>query len=75
MLRTLWNRWLPLAHQIGTFQSRILLTLFYFFIVTPFGLAVRLGMDPLQRKTRPSASGWNSREDRRDDLAGARRQF
>lgn len=75
MLRILWNRWLPLAHKIGTFQSRILLTLFYFFVVTPFGLVVRLAMDPLQCKARPNTSLWNSREDRGDDLAGARRQF
>ena len=46
MLRKLWDRWMVLARKIGKFQSRILLTFFYFVIVLPFGLAVRLFADP-----------------------------
>ena len=48
MLRKLWTQWLVLARKIGKFQSRIILTVFYFVIVTPFGLGVRLFADPLR---------------------------
>ncbi len=77
MLRKLWSRWLVLAHKIGQFQSRIILTLFYFIFVTPFGLAVRLFADPLhvRRKTLHGAhSGWQARETRDVDLAAGQKQ-
>lgn len=74
MLRQLWQRWLVLARKIGTFQSRILLTLFYFVFVTPFGLLVRVLSDPLHSKAQPTASGWQERTTRDIDMAAARRQ-
>lgn len=74
MLRTIWRRWLVLAHKIGTFQSRILLTLFYFVILAPFGLAVRALSDPLHVKSRSAPAGWVQRATRDVDLAAAKRQ-
>lgn len=74
MLRSIWRRWLVLAHKIGTFQSRILLTLFYFVIFLPFGLAVRVLADPLHIKSQSAAAGWVQRATRDVDLAAARRQ-
>jgi hypothetical protein len=75
MLRRLWHRWKEIAHQIGTFQARVLLNVFYLLILTPFALAVRLLADPLhlqqQRhsqwlpKEPPLTSRWEQ----------ARRQF
>lgn len=74
MLRTIWRRWLALAHKIGTFQSRILLTLFYFVVLAPFGLAVRGLADPLHMKSRSTPAGWVQRATRDVDLAAAKRQ-
>ncbi len=76
MLRSLWRRWLTLAHKIGTFQSRVLLTLFYFVFLAPFGLAMRLLADPLHMKVKswPAAGGWVARTTRDTDLTAARRQ-
>jgi len=54
-LKTVWELWTRLAHQIGNFQARVLLTLLYAIPVLPFGLAVRLVSDPLKIKHRPSA--------------------
>lgn len=42
-----WKAWLRLAAIIGDFQARVTFSLFYFVIVLPFGLAVRLFADPL----------------------------
>ncbi|MFN2168892.1 MAG: hypothetical protein ACK2U9_21875 [Anaerolineae bacterium] len=76
MLRQLWSRWLVLARKIGNFQSRVILTIFYFLVVAPFGLAVRILSDPLHvRRGRAGTSGWIEREARAGDLEDARRQF
>ena len=74
MLRQLWQRWLTLARKIGDFQSRIILTLFYFTIAAPFGLIVTALADPLHRKSRPRASAWQERRTDEVDLAASRRQ-
>lgn len=70
----LWQRWHRLAEAIGNFQARVLLTGFYFLIVMPFALGVRLCSDPLRIKVQPSRSGWLPREPRGPSLEAARRQ-
>ncbi len=77
MLRKLWSHWLTLARKIGQFQSRIILTLFYFVFVTPFGLAVRLLADPLHMRRRSishAQTGWQPRATRDVDLASGQKQ-
>ena len=77
MLRRLWSNWLVLARKIGQFQSRIILTLFYFVIVTPFGVGVRLLADPLhvrRRSLEGAQSAWVARETRDVDLAAGQKQ-
>ncbi len=77
MIRKLWAHWLTLARKIGQFQSRIILTLFYFVFVTPFGLMVRLVADPLHLRPRAisqAQSGWQPRETRDIDLASGQKQ-
>jgi hypothetical protein len=74
MLRRLWDRWKGIAHAIGTFQSRVLLTVFYCLIVLPFGLGLRLLADPLRLRCRPG-SHWRGRATVSPDGEHARRQF
>ena len=78
MLRNLWSQWLTLARKIGQFQSRIILTLFYFVIVAPFGLAVRFFSDPLHTRAFGAAdeggTAWQPRPEHPADLDAARRQ-
>jgi len=75
MFRRLWERWKGIAHTIGMFQSRVLLTLFYCLIIAPFGLGVRLFSDPLHL-TRRHLSHWRRKEGDPDvSLERARRQF
>jgi hypothetical protein len=62
LLGRLWQRWTAFAAEMGEFQSRLLMGFFYFFLVTPFGLGVRLLSDMLGQK-RPSApSAWHARD-------------
>lgn len=47
LLKRIWECWKVIAHAIGNFQARLLLALFYFLLLAPFGLGVRLLSDPL----------------------------
>ena len=46
-LRQTWERWIIFAREMGNYQGRILFAFFYFIVVTPFGIGVRLFSDPL----------------------------
>ena len=45
-LKRMWEGWKRIAHVIGDFQARVILTIFYAVLVLPFGLAVRIFADP-----------------------------
>jgi hypothetical protein len=72
MLKRAWQAWKRLAHKIGNFQARVLLTIFYGVLILPFGLAARLFSDPLRIKRRPSE--WLDHSSEPTDLQWARRQ-
>jgi hypothetical protein len=75
LLKLLWVRWKAVAHKIATFQSRALLFVFYYVVLAPFALGMRLASDPL--RLRPDApGGWLPRPAPDDDATlSARRQF
>jgi hypothetical protein len=68
-----WLRWLRIATLIGDFQARLILSLFYFVVVLPFGLAVRLFADPLGIKGRRQST-WTPFPERSGTLEAASRQ-
>jgi hypothetical protein len=70
-----WSSWLELAHYVGDFQARMLLTVFYFTLALPFGALVRLLMDPLRRRRPPSGSAWVPRRPSDVSLDAAQRPF
>jgi hypothetical protein len=74
-VRKLWHSWKRFGQFIGDAVGRILLTVFYFTVFAPFGIAVRLTMDPLDIKgLRPA--GWVSRPTAgRPRVEDARRLF
>jgi len=71
-VKSAWQVWTRLAHKIGNFQARVLLTLLYAVLVLPFGLCVRLFSDPLRIRKRPS--GWLDRTNETRDMQWAHRQ-
>jgi len=73
LLRRIWARWLVIAHIIGNFQARVLLTIFYFLIVPPFALVAKAIKDPLGLHLPRGESYWIPRSGA--DPAAARRQF
>jgi hypothetical protein len=74
-LRRWWEKWKAFAADMGNYQGRLLLALFYFVVVTPFGIAVRLFSDPLQLRRIESASFWVERELSNYNLERANEQF
>ncbi len=76
MLRAIGDVWRARARDIGDFQSRFLLTVFYFTVLAPFGLVTRFSRDPLRlRRRRTSATAWTARPAGDTTLEGIRRQF
>jgi hypothetical protein len=55
--RRAWEGWKRLAHKIGVFNTRVIMSLLYFVIVLPMGLVFRLVSDPLHLKE-PKDSNW-----------------
>jgi hypothetical protein len=56
-LRALWAGWKKVAHVIGNFQARVLLTILYVVLVSPIALLVRAFADPL-RLAQHSETYW-----------------
>jgi hypothetical protein len=52
--------WMAVAYVMGNIISRVLLTLFFYLLITPTGLLRRFfGHDPLQLHRRATASYWH----------------
>ncbi|GAB4577789.1 MAG: hypothetical protein Fur0022_05210 [Anaerolineales bacterium] len=50
LLKRFWHNWKKFGQFLGDWLARIVLTVFYFTIFLPFGIGVRLLMDPLKIK-------------------------
>jgi hypothetical protein len=73
--RRVWERWKVIAHVIGNFQARVLLTAFYFLIVPPFALIVKIFKDPLGLRPPAGESLWLERPAPEPAAESGRRQF
>ena len=59
VLKPVYLLWMGLAVVLGFFVSRIILTIFFFLVLTPVGLFFRLtGRDVLKRKLEPDAETY-----------------
>ena len=73
LLRRAWHAWKRFGRKVGDFQARIFLTIFYFVILAPFAMGVRLLADPLGLK---QPGGWHPVSPPVDTATErARRQF
>lgn len=74
-IKQLWHRWLVVARKLGEFQSRVILTIFYFVFVTPFAFGIKLFFDPLGLKAGKKNSYWIKRKKEKFGLDKGERQF
>ncbi len=72
MLKRAWEAWKRLGRKIGNFQARVILSVFYWLLLMPFGLAIRWFSDPLRIKHRPEQ--WLDHTNEACDLQWARKQ-
>jgi len=70
-----WTRWKLAAQAIGNFQARVLLSVCYFLVISPFALIVKVLNDPLRLRTSKSGSFWVERGGSESFSEAARRQF
>lgn len=74
--RAFHTAWMRLAVLLGHVNSRVLLTLVYYLVVTPYGVVTRLvGRDPLRRRGRSEGSHWVERKTTRQSREGFERLF
>jgi hypothetical protein len=74
LIKNFWHGWQAFGQFLGNWLARVVLTVFYFTILVPFGLGVRLFSDPLHIKTQP-ADLWRPRATGDQKLEDVVRQF
>jgi hypothetical protein len=74
ILRLVWSQWLRIARRIGVFESRLLLTLFYFTLLLPLGLLFSLLADPFGVKTK-KRTAWTTKIIDAETVTTLREQF
>ena len=75
MLRRLWQKWKTVAQKIGDFQARLILGVFYFVLLAPFALVLKLFSDPLHLKIKNARWVPYPGTTDEDPLVRAQRQF
>jgi hypothetical protein len=70
-----WGKWQELSRKSGELLARIVLTIFYFTVVLPFGLSRTFLGDPLRIKRSDAPHTWLARQTRDRTLEDARRQY
>ncbi len=61
ILRRFWDKWKHIAEKIALFQTRLILTVFYFLLLLPFGLVFSIFKDALKIKTVPKST-WITKD-------------
>ena len=74
-LKRLWRGWMRFGHFMGDIVGRVVMTLFYFTLLLPFGVIITLFGDPLDMKHKDKAPAWHTRTTGDQTLEEARRQF
>ena len=60
--RRLWEGWKKIALIIGDFNARVILTVFYFVLLCPFAIMLKLFTDPLEIKKKEHV-GWHEKKE------------
>ena len=74
-LKKLWRGWMRFGHFMGDIVGRVVMTVFYFTLLLPFGVIITLFGDPLDMKHKDTAPLWHARTTGDRNLEEARRQF
>lgn len=76
LLRPVHILWMGLVNALGWLNTRLLLGLVYFLVITPIGVVMRfVGRDPLDRQLRDRSSYWVDRNPHLVASGSMERQF
>ncbi len=76
LLRPVHKLWMKIADALAWFNTRVLLGVIYFLVMTPTGIVMRLlGRDPLDRRLKDRPSYWVVRKRHPDPRASMERRF
>lgn len=76
VFKRLWKRWAFFSKRMGSFQSRVMLSLFFFVFISPVAFLITLMGDPLKIKKRKNLETyWSPRAESSGGLEEFRRQF
>ncbi len=74
--RAFHTAWMKIAHVLGAINSRIILSIAFYLVMTPIGVLTRLfGRDPLDRRGKPRQTYWVPRKRSRQTREGFERLF
>jgi hypothetical protein len=71
-IQRVWHTWKRIGGFIGDMIARVILTIFYFTVFMPFGLGIRMLMDPLGIGPGTRAK-WLERNTRDNSIEDTRR--
>ena len=74
-VKIIWERWKQFGQLIGDLFARIVLTILFFTVLIPFGIGVRLFVDPLKIKSANQGTCWIEYSADTPSLLRSRRQF
>lgn len=74
-LKKAWDGWRSFGHFMGDIVARVVMTIFYFTLLLPFGVIVTWLSDPLDMKRKDEQPAWHARTTGDRTLEDARRQF
>ena len=77
LLKPIYKIWMTLTTFLGWFMTRFILSVLFFFVITPIGFLARLcGKDFLDKKFKKKANSyWISRKTKKCDKISYERQF
>ncbi len=75
ILRPVQKAWMAMAMVLGEVNSRVILTVLYYLVVTPIGVVMRRFKDPLRRSLAEGGSNWVRRVPAPVDRTRYERQF
>ncbi len=76
LLKPIYFAWMTFAAVLGWIMTRLILSIVFYFILTPIGLLTRmLGEDFLALKKLPSDSYWNQRDSSEELNQNYEKQF
>lgn len=76
IFKRLWSRWTAFSRKMGSFQSRVLLSFFFFIVISPLAFLIAVLGDPLKIKKKKAAdSYWAEKMPVSAELEDFRRQF